>query len=137
MQYASFWKRALADSVDGVVLMIPVAVLVTTVALFWSDVPARGAELLLIGFIVLHFTAWLYRAVLESSSQRATFGKQALALTVTDLNGNQLTCGAASKRHFGKFISGFLFIGFIMAAFTSKRQGLHDMMAGALVLEKR
>ena len=137
MQYASFWKRALADSVDGVVLMIPVAVLVTTVALFWSDVPARGAELLLIGFIVLHFTAWLYRAVLESSSQRATFGKQALALTVTDLNENQLTFGAASKRHFGKFISGFLFIGFIMAAFTSKRQGLHDMMAGALVLEKR
>ncbi len=64
-------------------------------------------------------------------------GKQALGLAVTDLNGNQLTFGAASKRHFGKFISGFLFIGFIMAGFTSKRQGLHDMMAGALVLEKR
>ena len=137
MHYASLWKRALARLLDEVVLAIPVAVLVKLAALFRHDLAAAWAELLLLGFIVLHFTTWLYRAVLESSSQRATFGKQALGLTVTDLNGNQLTFGAASKRHFGKFISGFCFIGYIFAAFMPKRQGLHDMMAGALVLEKR
>jgi uncharacterized RDD family membrane protein YckC len=106
-------------------------------ALFWHDVAAAWAELMVIGCIVFCCSIWLYRAVLESSSQRATFGKQALGLTVTDLDGNQLTFGAASTRHFGKIISGFCFIGYIFAAFMPKRQGLQDMMAGALVLERR
>jgi uncharacterized RDD family membrane protein YckC len=137
MQYASLRKRALAKLVDEVVLAILVAVLVKLTALFWHDVAAAWAELMVIGCIVFCCSIWLYRAVLESSSQRATFGKQALGLTVTDLDGNQLTFGAASTRHFGKIISGFCFIGYIFAAFMPKRQGLQDMMAGALVLERR
>ncbi|HRU62302.1 MAG TPA: RDD family protein, partial [Bacteroidia bacterium] len=59
----------------------------------------------------------------------------ALGLRVTDLNGERITFLRATGRYFGKIISGMiLYIGFIMAAFTEKRQALHDLMAECLVV---
>src|SRR6202035_5143373 len=81
--------------------------------------------------------AWLYYALLESSSWHATLGKMALRLQVTDLEGRRIGFGRASGRFFGKIISGMiLYIGFLMAGFTEKKQALHDMMAGCLVIKK-
>jgi uncharacterized RDD family membrane protein YckC len=72
---------------------------------------------------------------MESSSRQATVGKIALGLRVTDLNGERITFLRATGRYFGKIISGMiLYIGFIMAAFTEKRQALHDLMAECLVV---
>lgn len=80
---------------------------------------------------------WLYFAIMESSSTQATFGKQALGLIVTDTWGNPISFAKATGRHFGKIISGLIFgIGFFMIAFTEKKQGLHDILAGCLVLNK-
>jgi uncharacterized RDD family membrane protein YckC len=73
---------------------------------------------------------------LESSSMQATLGKMALGLKVTDLNGKQISFGKATGRYFAKIISAIiLLIGFIMVAFTEKKQGLHDMIAGTLVVK--
>ena len=81
---------------------------------------------------------WLYFALLESSTRQATFGKMALGLFVTDLEGNRLSFARASGRYFSKIISGMTFtIGFLMAGFTAKKQALHDMIAGCLVLVRR
>ena len=61
----------------------------------------------------------------------------ALGIKVTDLEGNRISFGKATGRYFGKIVSGILlFIGYIMVAFTSKKQGMHDMMAGCLVINK-
>ena len=61
--------------------------------------------------------------------------KKVLGLRVTDLNGNQISFGNATGRHFAKMLSGLLLgIGFIMIAFTDQKQGLHDQIAGTLVL---
>ena len=80
---------------------------------------------------------WLYYTLLESSEWQATLGKRALSMSVTDLNGNRISWGRANGRYWGKIISALiLFIGFIMAAFTDKKQALHDKMAGTLVLNK-
>ncbi|MER3416968.1 MAG: hypothetical protein C4297_12250 [Gemmataceae bacterium] len=74
---------------------------------------------------------------MESSRTQATLGKMALGITVTDLEGNRIGFGKATGRFFGKIISALIFyIGFVMAAFTEKKQGLHDMMAGCLVVNK-
>jgi uncharacterized RDD family membrane protein YckC len=82
--------------------------------------------------------AWLYYALLESSSKQATVGKMALALVVTDLQGRRISFGRATGRHFSKIISGaILMIGFIMAGVTARKQALHDMIAGTLVLVSR
>jgi uncharacterized RDD family membrane protein YckC len=75
---------------------------------------------------------------MESSSKQATLGKMALGIIVTDLEGQRISFGKATGRHFSKIVSGIiLYIGFIMVAFTEKKQGLHDMMAGCLVVVKR
>lgn len=78
---------------------------------------------------------WLYYALMESSKKQATLGKMALGLKVTDMQGNRITFGRATGRYFGKIISGLILnIGYIMAAFTEKKQALHDMMANCLVI---
>ena len=80
---------------------------------------------------------WIYYVVMESSSTQGTLGKMALGIKVTDLKGSRISFGRASGRHFGKFISALILsIGFIMVAFTQKKQGLHDKMASCLVVNK-
>jgi uncharacterized RDD family membrane protein YckC len=80
---------------------------------------------------------WLYYAIFESSSWQATLGKKALGLEVTDLAGNRISFGRATGRFFAKIISTLiLFIGYIMAGFTEKKQALHDILAGTLVIRK-
>jgi len=94
------------------------------------------------GFIFLLYPLiivgqWLYYALMESSSRQGTLGKMALRIIVTDLDGKRISFGKASGRYFGKIISGIiLYIGFIMIAFTEKKQGLHDMLASTLVVMK-
>jgi uncharacterized RDD family membrane protein YckC len=80
---------------------------------------------------------WLYYALLESSTWQATLGKKALGLEVTDVEGRRISFGRATGRFFAKIISALiLFIGFIMAGFTERKQALHDMIAGTLVIRK-
>jgi uncharacterized RDD family membrane protein YckC len=53
------------------------------------------------------------------------------------MNGEKISFGKATGRYFGKIISGMILcIGYIMAGFTEKKQALHDMMAGCLVVRK-
>lgn len=69
---------------------------------------------------------------------QGTLGKMICKIRVTDLNGERISLVKATGRFFGKYLSGFLLgVGYIMAAFTERRQALHDKMAGTLVLEGR
>jgi uncharacterized RDD family membrane protein YckC len=65
-------------------------------------------------------------------------GKKALGLVVTDMAGRRVSFGRATGRHFSKIITNMVpaLIGYIMAGFTEKKQALHDMMAGCLVLRR-
>ena len=84
----------------------------------------------------MNVAQWLYFALMESSSKQATLGKMALGIRVTDVNGNRIGFGRATGRHFAKILSGLILgIGFLMAAFTEKKQALHDMIAGTLVVK--
>ncbi len=79
---------------------------------------------------------WLYYALQESSAKQATLGKSLLNLKVVDLYGNRISFGRATGRFFGKILSGLIFnIGYIMAAFTERKQALHDILANCLVVE--
>jgi uncharacterized RDD family membrane protein YckC len=78
---------------------------------------------------------WVYFAGFESSRSQATPGKVLMHLIVTDLSGNKPTFARTTLRLFGKYISALIiFIGFLMIGITKKRQGLHDKIAGSLVL---
>jgi uncharacterized RDD family membrane protein YckC len=154
MSYAGFWRRLCAYLIDAVVLSIAAALVL--VLLLAAGAPlfqngegeglAKGmsayatadptvlGDVVLIGLAVME---WLYFAGFESSSWQATPGKRALGLKVTDLAGRRIGFGRASGRFFAKALStAILLIGFIMAAFTERRQALHDRLAGTLVVHK-
>jgi len=79
---------------------------------------------------------WLYFSLCESSSWQGTVGKKVLGLRVTDINGHRIGFGKATGRYFGKILSGLILgVGFIMIAFSEQKQGLHDMLAGTLVVK--
>ena len=55
-------------------------------------------------------------------------------LKVTDERGQRIGFGQANARHWSKLLSAVMAIGFIMVGLTRKKQGLHDKIAGTLVL---
>ena len=130
--YAGFWLRGCAALVDAVVVSSPVLVL----SFFIGLASPRNMEELLTNLQLLQIVvSWLYWAVLESSTQQATIGKRLFGLRVTDVHGQQISFVRATGRYFGKAISvGILGMGYVMAAFTDRKQTLHDIMAGCLVL---
>ena len=138
MSYAGFWKRVAAAIIDEIIIMIGgfafgfVFVLVM-VAGGIDDLAVLEIMENILGIILI----WVYFAVMESSPTQGTLGKMALGIKVTDLEGDKIDFGRATRRHFAKIISALiLYICFIMVAFTQEKQGLHDMMAGCLVVTK-
>jgi len=80
---------------------------------------------------------WLYYAGLESSALQATLGKRLLGLKVTDLNGKKISFARATGRYIAKLVSIMtLGFGFMLAGMSPKRQALHDMIAGCLVVKR-
>ena len=104
----------------------------------WSDSAIAAWQLLFDtwGVIIGILVPWLYEAILVSSSRQATPGKMAVGIVVTDVQGRRISFLRATGRWFGKYLSVFLLIGYLIQPFTAKRQTLHDIMAGCLVLRK-
>lgn len=155
--YGDFWLRFVAYLLDSLImgfaviaLFIPLAAITGAAAhlRILEDAPRHGqinpAMVAAILSVVFTFVGaallitWLYHAYFESSSWQATPGKRVVNLYVTDLNGQPISFLNATGRHFAKIITGLipLLLGYIMAAFTERRQALHDMIAGTLVLRR-
>jgi len=121
--YAGFWVRFLALIIDAII--IAVATGIVTAATF-------GA-----GIVISLCGPWLYEAFMLSSEWQATVGKRAMSIVVTGTDGGRISFARATGRHFAKYISAFILgIGFFMAAFTAKKQALHDMMAETVVTNR-
>ncbi len=128
--YAGFWRRVFAYLVDLIVLVVIQTVLYAIELMLAAGVAQT------LSFMVTFLFGWLYFALFESSSYQATPGKIALEIKVCDIHGQPISFARATGRHFGKILSGLiLYIGFIMIAFTKRKQGLHDMIAECLVIK--
>jgi len=144
-QYGGFGARLGAFVIDiiiinmaGTVVVLPVSILL---ALILPGLGADGelAEIAggIAGGLIGIAVSWLYEAAMLSSSRQATLGKQALGLMVIDLNGRRLSFGRATGRNFARYVSALtLLIGYLIQPFTAKRQTLHDMLAGTLVVKR-
>jgi uncharacterized RDD family membrane protein YckC len=145
--YAGFWLRFVAYIIDSIVLGFVVGITIILPLLGhelgslpgdrpFGMFPLFGPRFMAIRGLAL-MVSWIYYALLESSAWQATLGKKALGLEVTDLAGHRISFGRGTGRFFGKLLSAFiLLIGFIMAGFTEKKQALHDILAGTLVIRK-
>ena len=153
VKYAGFWLRLLAYLIDqtvlfGIYFSIYAAARVLNPDAFGTGTVVSGNQVdtvaLASTFLALANIAavcgaigWAYYAVLESSPARGTLGKLALGLYVADTYGDPIGFWRAVARHFLKLFSSVtLGIGWMMAGFTPRKQALHDLLAGTLVLRK-
>jgi uncharacterized RDD family membrane protein YckC len=153
LAYGGFWVRAAAYLIDGLILGIPFGLIVIVLMFLLggfsvmrhsNSVDPRAAAALaaplilsfVFGMIFFVCLQWLYFAGMESSERQATFGKAAMSLRVANAEGRRLSFAHATGRFFAKIVSGMipLGIGYLMAGFTEKKQALHDIIAGTIVL---
>lgn len=127
--YAGFWRRVAAYLIDSTVLGVAVALILLPFSF--------NEYLAMIGGLIAIVFFFGYFIVMHSSPLQATVGKLLLGVKVTDREGNRIGIGRSVGRFLGMFISSLtLGIGYLLAGVTERRQALHDMIAGTLVVRR-
>jgi uncharacterized RDD family membrane protein YckC len=135
--YAGFWKRATAISLDSMIIMCINAALLLLVT--------KPSELdPLMVFLELNTSIWtyvpqaIYYGFFLSSSAQSTPGKRMFSIYVVNQDGSRLSfLRGAARSTIGYFISTVLTMsmGFLFAAFRPDKAALHDMIFKTYVLE--
>ncbi len=159
-KFAGFWLRFLAALVDAIVLALALGVVASFTALarlqplaFLKLSPTSDPSAVvnlygheaLVGMLVFFVIAsWLYFAFMERSPAQATLGKKLVGLYVTDSDGQR----PSFLRAGGRFSAGrllahipgigllYLLVDCVCAGVTPKKQAVHDMITGCLVLRR-
>lgn len=140
--YAGFWRRFVAYVIDIIVANVAVLIflLIFGINFFYESNLLQDALpgfALFSRFALLYVFILLYFTLMESSKWQATLGKRAVGIIVTDLDGRRISAGRAFGRFVAKIVSAItLYIGFFMAGFTERKQALHDIIAGTLVVKE-
>ncbi len=135
--YAGFWLRLGALAIDSFALGIGFIMLLSPLYLMGISTAESSNDLDHIQTIVFTLgilLTWIYSAVMESSTMQGTLGKRFLRVRVVDVGGRRITFWRATGRYWGKLLSSIFLIGFVAAAFTPKKQALHDILAGCHVV---
>ena len=150
-EYSGFLRRFWAWCIDtplrfvlGLALVfLPVRFLVlgeiarygtTDARYLWNAMPAAAkAMVLMLWLFVAVIAPWLYTALQESAPAQASLGKRLLGVQVADLRGRRISFGRASVRYLARLLPTFG-IGYLMALFTARKQALHDIIAGCVVI---
>lgn len=129
MQYAGGGSRFLAAIIDLVVIMVVSFILGLIIALTLGKNGEILGNLLSIVINIGYFV--FYQAM-----NGQTLGKKAMKIKVVDLSGNKPTIMTFFLREIiGKLISTIiLLIGYLMILWDGKKQGLHDKIAGTVVI---
>jgi uncharacterized RDD family membrane protein YckC len=130
--YGGFWTRFAAHVVDSFILWLASLCVAFVMFLALGSGSTEIATIIL--YVVLLFGGQFYHAFFVSSARMATPGKRLCGVYVTDLEGRRLGFGRALGRNLAAALSYLtLSIGFIMAGLDSRKQALHDKVAGTLV----
>lgn len=116
-------------------LYLPLAIAMYLTDPYYRYDAEHQASIVFVGLGVV--VKWLYYAWQESSSHQGTWGKRILGLQVTTLQHRRLSFWRASARHLCKSLSCFtLGIGFMVAGWNGKKQGIHDLVSSSLIVKK-
>lgn len=136
---AGFWIRVVAAIIDSFLLSIVqfiltmmISLLVGALGIAAGDDPAVDLVIWLFGV-----TISLGYAVFFTGYCGQTPGKMAVRVKVIRTDGSEMSYGRAALREIlGKFVSSILLgIGYLMVAFDSQKQGLHDKIADTYVIK--
>jgi uncharacterized RDD family membrane protein YckC len=135
IKYAGFWIRFVAYMIDSLVSFVFSATITAILVFGFKVTSFEGALKYLLQLIGLIF--WFFYYVFMTMKYQATLGKMAVGIIVIPEKSENLRWGQIIGREALKFISALiLYIGFIMAGFTEKKQALHDKIAKTLVIYK-
>jgi uncharacterized RDD family membrane protein YckC/type II secretory pathway pseudopilin PulG len=136
IKYAGFWVRYVANVIDGIVLVVPI-IIIDLALLFLTGLKGGNSGLTILSYILNCLIIWSYFMVMTYKYQ-ATLGKMAVGVKVVSDKSDRLTVGQLILREtLGKILSLIiLYIGYIMAGFTKRKQALHDKIAKTVVVYK-
>ncbi|OAX53109.1 RDD family protein [Xanthomonas graminis] len=146
---AGFWKRTAAYLIDGMLVGIVSQMIQLVIMLGFFGFSglgggrtpdfstASGILILVLVYLLPMAMSALYFGLFHASTKQATLGKMAIGIKVVRTDGSRISVGRGIGRYFGFLLSSLtLFIGFLMAAFTERKQALHDMLCDTLVVDK-
>lgn len=145
--YAGFWRRFVAALLDEVILTVgrvfiygAMGLILYAIIHFAEMKDRQTIAFAIFGTCVFFLDIWLtwiYFALLESTYQ-GTPGKLALGIRVWHQDRRPLTFEEATVRYFAKILSRLtLLVGYILCAFSSKKQALHDFIARSILIIER
>jgi uncharacterized RDD family membrane protein YckC len=148
IRYAGFWIRCVAAIIDSLIVSLATFLIFAIVMGATSSSPmfienwekasheAGGGIWLSINLMPI-VISWLYYALQYSSKVQATLGMRAVGLKIAGYDYHRISFARATGRHFAEILSTLtLGIGYLMIAFTKKKQGLHDFVAKTYILRK-
>ncbi|MBS0226779.1 MAG: RDD family protein [Proteobacteria bacterium] len=143
---AGFWKRVAAYIIDGVLLgvvgyavQLPLLLAIgfNASSLAQGNFGSMTIFGLLLAYLIPIAIQATYYAWFHSSDRQATLGKRAIGIKVTGMQGERISFARGIGRYFAFLLSGFTFgIGYVLAAFTDRKQALHDMIASTYVVDQ-
>lgn len=134
---APFSLRCGALLIDYIVI-VSIIVFGTLVArMLGGGGRSAGSSAETFGFALAFIVALLNLGVLPGMTG-LTLGKWAAGLRIERINGSNIGIGRALLRHFIGYPLSFLLLGlgFLIATVTVRGRGLHDMIAGTLVVRE-
>lgn len=142
--YAGFWKRFAAAFIDNFVVSIIGGIIGAFIGFFSAITPVSSVDGLglysavnLLAQLASMVVAACYFGWMYASKYQASLGKMAIGIKVVRGNGDALTFWRGFWRYFAQIPSALiLMIGYIMAAFTERKQALHDYICDTLVVDK-
>lgn len=148
--YAGFWRRVAANVIDSFVMgmlsyviLIPVMLVAgLSLGALGGNIPAEQEDtfglVLLLTYPLLYTLQAIYFGWMQSRPAQASLGKMACGIKVVGNNGERISFWRGFWRYFAFMFVGFftLGIGLVMAAFTDRKRGLHDMVCNTLVVDK-
>jgi uncharacterized RDD family membrane protein YckC len=133
-EYAGFWIRVGATLIDTILILIIILPILSIIygGSYWlGDSYMQGFWDLVLSYIlpaIVVITFWVYKS--------ATPGKMVTKLTIVDANtGEKPSTGQFVIRYIGYYLAMLpLFLGIIWVGIDKRKQGLHDKLAGTVVL---
>ncbi|CBA17088.1 RDD family protein [Xanthomonas albilineans] len=163
---AGFWKRVAAHLIDNLLISIVASCITHSIwaplehGELLDSCPSGEASVIeiilifpvigcLLGLVQIAI-AWglclifswpllgaIYFGICHRFTRQATLGKMAVGIKVVRSDGSYITFARSIGRYFGFLLSSMTIgIGFLIAAFTRRKQALHDMLCDTLVVDK-
>jgi uncharacterized RDD family membrane protein YckC len=134
---APFSLRCGAILIDYIILVAIVALSTLVSRVLGGGARSAGNSSETVGVVLALVVAALNLGVLPGLTG-VTAGKWATGLRILRADGREIGVGRAFLRHFVGYPVSFVMLGlgFLAAAFTSRGRGLHDLIAGTIVVRE-